>query len=105
MTIFWKYPNPVALEFETIIRWIILPFLLLVSTIIVAKNDYWGKGNWLCVIGAAVTFLTVPYTEYIEEAGIVTIAFQFPNFMYMAVGICVSMLGIGIGMFWEKRKS
>lgn len=87
------------------LRWVLLPLLLLVSTVTVAKNDYWGKGNWFCVMGAAITFLTVPYTEFVGEMDTATFTFRFPNLMYMVVGIIVSVCGIGIGTLWKKKIS
>ena len=105
MIIFWQTKGLMASGFDITLRWILLPLLLLVSTVTVAKNDYWGKGNWFCVIGAAITFLTVPYTEFVEEMGTATFTFRFPNLMYMVVGIIVSIFGIGIGTFWKKKIS
>ena len=105
MIVFWQTEGPMTAGFDIIFRWILLPFLLLVSTVTVAKNDYWGKGNWFCVIGAAITFLTVPYTVFVEEMSTTTFSFRFPNFMYMMVGIIVSICGIGIGTFWKLHNS
>lgn len=56
-------------------------------------------------MGAAITFLTVPYTVFVEEMGTATFTFRFPNLMYMAVGIIVSICGIGIGTLWKKEIS
>ncbi|MBO5336244.1 MAG: helix-turn-helix domain-containing protein [Lachnospiraceae bacterium] len=105
MLIFWHTTSSMTPELDIIFRRILLPFLLLVLTVTVAKNDYWGKGNWFCVIGAAITFLTVPYTEYVQEMDMVTFTFIFPNFMYMVVGIIVSVCGIIVGNFWRKKSS
>ncbi|MBR6524886.1 MAG: helix-turn-helix domain-containing protein [Clostridia bacterium] len=102
MMVVWNIgPIPAGLDFA--LRWILLPLLLLVSTVTVAKNDYWGKGNWFCVLGAAITFLTVPYTEFAEELGTATFTFRFPNFWYMITGIIVSLCGIGIGAYLRKK--
>ena len=102
MIIFWQTKGPLTSGLNLTLRWVLLPLLLLTATVTVAKNNYWGKGNWFCVIGAAITFLTVPYTKYIEEAGIATFTFLFPNFAYMAVGILISVCGIGLGTIWNK---
>ena len=56
-------------------------------------------------MGAAITFLTVPYTEFVEGTGTATVAFRFPNLMYMVVGIIVSICGIGVGTLWKKKIS
>lgn len=105
MIIFWQIKEPMTSGLDITLRWILLPVLLFVSTVIVAKNNYWGKGNWFCVIGAAITFLTVPYAEFIEEMGKATFTFRFPNLMYMVVGILISICGIGIGTLWNKKTS
>ena len=103
MIVFWQTKGPLTEELGVIFRWILLPLLLFVSTVIVAKNDYFGKGNWLCVPAAAITFLTVPYTVLAEEMDTVTFTFIFPNFMYMAAGIIISVCGIATGTFWRKK--
>lgn len=105
MIVLWQTKGFAASGLDIIFRWILLPLLLLVSTVTVAKNDYWGNGNWFCVIGAAITFLTVPYTAFAEEMGTATFTFRFPNLMYMVVGIIVSICGIGIGTLWKKKIS
>ena len=103
MIIVWQTNGYTTLKFDIVFRWLILPLFLLVSTVSVAKNDYWGKGNWLSVIAAAITFLTVPYTEFAEELGTATFSFRFPNFGYMVIGVIVSLCGIGIGVYWKKK--
>ncbi len=105
MIVFWQTKGSMTSGLDITFRWILLPLLLLVSTVTVAKNDYWGKGNWFCVMIAAITFLTVPYTVFVEEMGIATFTFRFPNLMYMAVGIIISISGIGIGTFWKNKIS
>lgn len=85
-------------------EWILLPALLFVVTVTVAKNNYFGKGKWLCVVGAALTFLTVPYTRFllVQETATATFTFKFPNVPYMVAGILVSVCGLGIGVLWNK---
>ena len=103
--IFWSLNGPLTAGLDITFRWILLPLLLLVSTITVAKNDYWSKGNWFCVLGAAITFLTIPYTEYAEELGTAAFTFRFPNWGYMVTGIIVSLCGIGIGSFLKNKST
>lgn len=63
------------------------------------------KGNWFCVVAAAITFLTIPHTEFVSEMGtdVATFTFRFPNFSYMLVGIIVSVLGIVIGTILNRK--
>ena len=103
MIVFWNINGPEATGLNITFRFVLLPILLLMSTAIVTKNDYLGRGNWFCVFGAAITFLTVPYTEFVEELGTATFSFRFPNWGYMVIGILVSLCGIGIGTFLKKK--
>lgn len=106
MVVIWQTKGSIEQGLDIALRWIVLPLLLLVSTITVAENNYWGKGKWLCVLVAAVTFLAVPYTNLMEchEAGTLTFTFRFPNFSYMIIGIIISVLGIVIGTILNKKK-
>ena len=106
IVVVWQTKGSIEPGLDIAIRWIVLPLLLLVSTITVAENYYWGKGKWLCVLVAAITFLAVPYTNFMEchEMGTLTFTFRFPNISYMLVGIIISVLGIGIGTLLNKKK-
>ena len=81
MILFWNVTGIMAKELDIVLRWILLPALLFAVTVTVAKNDYFGKGKWLCVVGAAITFLTVPYTQFLvtQETETATFTFKFPN--------------------------
>lgn len=102
MAILWQVKGPAATDCAIAFRWILLPLVLLTAAILIAKHNYWGRGNWLAVPGAAITYLAVPYTEFVEETGTGTFTFCFPNFGYMLVGIAVAVCGICIGALWAK---
>lgn len=96
--------GPMIFEYGLVLRWILLPLVLLVATIFIAKNNYWEKGNWFSVPIAAITYLTVPYTKFfIEESDIATYTVRFPNFEYMLIGAIVATCGICIGSFLNKK--
>ena len=102
MLVFWLFKGPETQMLGVAFRWILLPMLLLAATATVAKNDYWGKGNWLCVIAAAITFLTIPSTAWVQMADTAAYTFRFPNFPYMAVGIVISVCGLTTGKIWRE---
>ena len=102
MLVFWLFKGPETEMLGVAFRWILLPLLLLAATATVAKNDYWGKGNWLCVIAAAITFLTIPSTAWVQMADTAAYTYRFPNFPYMAVSIVISVCGLTAGTIWRK---
>lgn len=102
MLVFWLFKGPETEMLGVAFRWILLPLLLLAATATVAKNDYWGKGNWLCVLAAAITFLTIPSTAWVQMTDAAAYTFRFPNFPYMGVGIVISVCGLTAGTIWRK---
>jgi len=110
LLITWLVKAPVSADLNLIFKWILLPLILFSGTVIVAKNDYFGKGNWFCVLAAALTFLTVPFASYVETPqsvdGMASMAyiFIFPDFTYMLIGAVISVIGIVVGTVWRKRK-
>lgn len=103
MVIFWQAKGSMTFECDVVFRWILLPVFSLVTTIFIAKNNYWGQGNWFSVLVVAVTYLIVPYTRFIEESGYAMYTYRFPNFGYMLIGIIVAVCGICVGSFWNKK--
>lgn len=100
----WMVKGPMTASCDVIFRWMLLPLLTLITTAIIARNDYWGKANWFSVLAAAVFFLTIPYTQFtlegIADANIeatVSFIFRWPNFGYMAIGMLLALCGLGAG--------
>lgn len=102
MVIFWQGKGSMTFECDAVFRWILLPLVLLVTTIFIAKNNYWGKGNWLSVPVAAITYLTVPYIKITEESGYTIYTYRIPNLGYMLIGIVVAACGIYVGSLVKK---
>jgi len=102
MIVFWLVKGPMTAGLGIAFRWVLLPALLLSFTITIARQDYWGRGSWLCVPGAALTFMTVPYTEFAEQAGMAAFTFRFPDFGYMLAGAVIAAAGLALGMLWRK---
>jgi len=101
--VFWVV-RPVATEWTMVFRWILIPILTLLTTFIIAKKNYWGKANWFSVLAAGIVFMTIPYTQYICGDETVTYVFRWPNFGYMAVGVVITLFGLGIGTLMARKK-
>lgn len=108
--VFWSVRGPMTIRCDVIFRWILLPLLTLVTTVIIARNNYWGKANWFSVFAAAATFFTIPYTKFFSEgitdANVDTtyFVFRWPNSGYMAIGVLVALCGIWIGSILRDKK-
>ncbi len=102
MIFFWLATGPVISGCNIALKYILLPLSLLISTVFIGKNNYFGKGNWLCVLLGAVTYLAVPYASYSAQVPNASMTFIFPNLSYMVIGIIVAACGIFIGSTANK---
>lgn len=103
MLVFWFVRGQETAVLDVVFRWILLPLLLFAATATVAKCDFWGRANWLCVPAAALTFLTIPYTQWVQQADTAMFTFRFPNLPYMAVGAAIALCGLAAGMLWRRQ--
>lgn len=105
MIVFWRVSGNMTNELDVVLRWVLLPVLLLAATVVVAKNDYFGTKKWLCILGAAITFLTVPYTQFVaaSDAQMATFTFKFPNIPYMIVGTAIAICGLALGKLLRNK--
>lgn len=101
---FWLVRGPATAGCGVAFRWILLPLVLLGATFTIARRDYWGRGDWLAVPAAAITFLTVPYTRFAQAAEEGTFTFVLPNVGYMAVGIALAVCGLCAGRMWRRMR-
>lgn len=97
----WMVKGPMTVSCDVIFRWMLLPLLTLITTAIIARNNYWGKANWFGILAAAVFFLTVPYTQFtfegIADANTASFVFIWPNFGYMTIGMFLALCGLSAG--------
>lgn len=105
LAVFWLVRGPATAACGVAFRWILLPAVLLSAAFTIARRDYWGRGNWLAVPAAALTFLTVPYTRFAQTAAEASFTFVFPNLGYMAVGIALAACGLCAGRMWKRKKT
>ena len=103
MLVMWRGNITLTWELNLIFKLILLPTCLSVFTIVIGKNDDWGKQKWFCIIPVAISFFTVPCTKFVESQGTATHIFQFPNFPYMLLGIAIASCGIFIGSLLNRK--
>ncbi len=102
MTVLWLVKGSAVTGCNIAFKCILLPLVLLITTVFIGRNNYWGKLNWLSVVVGAVSCLAVPSVKYVQQAENVTFAFIFPDFGYMPVGAIVAACGIAVGYFWNR---
>ncbi len=95
--------------FNIIFFYTLLPITIFIVSLIVGKNDFWGKAKWFLAFFFGIMTMLVPYSSFdmlSETEG--CLSFTWPNFWALPFGIGISLLGLVIGSFFgsnQRKKS
>ncbi len=98
LIVFWFFTSGSdALGYSFMFLWVLLPVTTFVMSILIGRNNYWGKLKWLSVIAFGVMYMLAEYATF-SAANMVSVGnVNFPEFGMILSGGIVSAIGIGIG--------
>ena len=65
MIVFWFFTSGSdAMGYSLMFLWIILPITTFVVSIIIGKNDFWGKGKWAITLFFGVMYMLAEYGTF-----------------------------------------
>ncbi len=85
--------------------WIVLPVTTFVYSVLIGKNNYWGKWKWISSLAFGIMYMLAEYATF-SAANMVSVSkINLPEFGMIPAGMMISIagLGIGIGMKYLKR--
>ena len=98
--IFWFFiSGSDALGFGLIFLWILIPVTTFIISLLIGKNNYWGRGKWFAPIAFGVMHMLAEYGTF-SMANMVNISFErinMPHFELVLVSAIISAVGLGIG--------
>ena len=98
LIVFWFFTEDSdAMGFGLMYMWIVLPVTTFVLSILIGKNNYWGKLKWLAapifgvmyVLGEYATFSAANMAEFNK--------FNMPDLEMLPAPIIISVMGLAIG--------
>lgn len=105
VTFFWFFTDGSdAMGYGIIFFWILLPVTTFILSILIGKNDYWGKLKWL---SAAVFGVMYMLGEYATFSAANMKAFgntNSPEWCMILYGGLLSAAGLGIGVLIKQIK-
>ena len=98
MIVFWFFTSGSdAMGYSLMFLWIVLPVTTFIVSVVIGKNDFWGKGKWAFTIFFGVMYMLAEYATFRTANMIAFEKFNLPEFMMIPVGAMISLMGMGIG--------
>ena len=108
LIVFWFFiSGSDALGFGLIFLWILIPVTTFIISLLIGKNNYWGRGKWFAPIAFGVMHMLAEYGTF-SMANMVNISFErinMPHFELVLVSAIISAVGLGIGSLIYYLKS
>ncbi|MDP9806893.1 hypothetical protein J2S70_001475 [Trueperella bonasi] len=103
---FWFFiDNTQGIGFSLWYFWIMLPVTTLILSIIIGKNDYWGKWKWAAAPVFGFLAMLAKYATFNAGNMITFNNLGRPAFELLLGGMLISALGAGIGAGIRKLGS
>ena len=102
LIVFWFFISPSdAMGYSIVFLWIILPVATLVISLLIGKNNHFGKCKWLIAILSGVMYMLAEYATFSMKNMIANdfTRVNAPQFAMVLTGALFAAVGLGIGSF------
>ena len=104
MTVFWFFTSENdAMGYSLMYLWIILPVTTFVESLLIGKNDFFGKGKWGSTLFFGVMYMLAEYGTFKMANNIAFNKLNAPDFGMIVAGVIISLIGILLGSLWKKK--
>lgn len=98
LIVFWFFiSGSDAMGYSFMFLWILLPVTTFVISLLIGKNNYWGKWKWLSAIAFGIMYMLAEYATFTSANMIAFNKINTPNWGMILVGTIISIIGLGIG--------
>ena len=104
MIVFWFFTSGSdAMGYSLMYLWIILPVTTFVESVLIGKNDFFGKGKWGFSLFFGVMYMLAEYGTFKMANNIAFNKLNAPDFGMIVAGVIISAIGILLGSLWKKK--
>lgn len=106
LIVFWFFTSGSdAMGYGIMFLWVLLPGTTFVISMLIGKNDYWGKFKWITAIAFGVMYMLAEYATFSAANMAAFGKVNMPQFMMIFAGAIISLAGLGIGVGISHFKS
>lgn len=78
-------------------QWLVLPVATIVISLLIGKNNFWGKRKWFVPIGFGLMFLLSVYASYGMRENSIFNQIDLQTITFFFIGAIASVIGIVLG--------
>ena len=79
------------------VQWLVLPAVTIILSLLIGKNNYWGKHKWLAPIGFGLMFMLSVYASYGMRESLIFNRVDLQTLSFFFIGTIASMIGMVLG--------
>ena len=92
-----------AMGYSLMYLWVILPVTTFVESVLIGKNDFFGKEKWGFAFFFGVMYMLAEYGTFKMANNIAVNKINVPDFGMIVAGAIISAIGILLGSLWKKK--
>lgn len=106
LIVFWYFTSDSdAMGYGIMFLWVLLPCTTFLISLLIGKNDYWGKYKWITSIAFGVMYMLAEYATFSAANMAAFDKVNMPEFTMIFNGAVISIAGLGIGVGIRRFKS
>jgi len=103
---FWCFTDETdGIAYSLVYLWILLPVATFVISLLISRNNYWGRLKWLGSIGFGIMYMLGEYATFSMANNVAFHKVNVPDFSMIIAGALISLIGMGIGHFLYMKRS
>ena len=79
------------------VQWLVLPAVTIILSLLIGKNNYWGKHKWLVPIGFGLMLMLSVYASYGMRESLIFNRVDLQTLSFFFIGTIASMIGMVLG--------
>lgn len=98
LIVFWFFTSGSdAMAYSIMFLWGLLPIVTLVLSLLIGKNNYWGRYKWLSPVVFGIMYMLAYYATFSTANMVANGMVHAPDFMMIVYGVVFSLVGLAIG--------
>ena len=86
------------------VLWFILPISTFIASIVIGKNNFFGKGKWAFTLFFGIMYMLAEYGTFKMVNNIAFNKLNAPDLGMIVAGAIISAIGMLAGSLWNKKR-
>jgi hypothetical protein len=105
LIVFWLFTSGSdAMAYSLMFLWILLPVTTFIISLLIGKNNYWGKWKWSSALVFGVMYMLAEYGTFNITNMYAFDKVNLPRLEMLLIGDMISLIGLGIGTLIHKSR-